>query len=146
VSNSFQPRPLTTTEKRLARRGVTRKHGRPMLCPQCGNDIFIDGPHICPEGFVRPAREILTFYGYNSLNQCCAQWMLLGWPEVDGRPKIENDERGHMHMTCPKCDEALWFDITNPMGVFYWDTAERGTPPPPALAQGRIKYSSGWSS
>ena len=37
-----------------------------MECPVCGNDVWADAPHICPEGFVAPARRVLTFYGYNA--------------------------------------------------------------------------------
>jgi hypothetical protein len=112
-----------------------------MVCPQCGNDVFIDAPHLCPPGFVRAvdANTLLTFYGYNSLNQCCKAWILLGWPQVDGFPKLGDDERGRMHFDCPKCSRELWFDIAHPDATETWDVRERGKPPPPALVGGRIR-------
>ena len=73
-----------------------------MPCPVCGNDVWADAPHMCPEGFVAPARAVLTFYAYNSLNQCCRAWMLMGWRDEDGRPKLVDDERGRMHFECPQ--------------------------------------------
>lgn len=120
---------------------VSRAHGKPMICPACGNDIYLGTPHICPEGFVRPADAgtLLTFYCYNSLNQCCRDWMLLGWPQVDGAPKLVDDERGRMHFDCPKCKRELWFDIAHPDAVAMWNEREQGSPQPPALVAGRIR-------
>ena len=117
---------------------ILHRTGRPMICPVCGNDVWADAPHVCPEGFVRPAREILTFYGYNALNQCCRSWILLGWPQVDGQPKLADDERGTMGFYCPKCKGRLWFDITHPDMTTIWDEAVQGKPQPPALVGGKI--------
>ena len=114
-----------------------------MPCPVCGNDVWADAPHICPERFVAPARAVLTFYGYNSTNQCCREWMLLGWPEVDGRPKENPDAlssmRGMMQFECPKCHKALFFNLFDPDATIYWDQGKQGAPQPPALVAGRIR-------
>jgi hypothetical protein len=119
---------------------IHRAHGKPMPCPVCGNDVWADAPHICPEGFVAPARAVLTFYGYNSVNNCCRDWMLLGWPELEGRPKgLEESERGRMHFDCPKCHEELWFNLSEPNAVIIWDEARQGKPQPAALVAGRIR-------
>jgi len=113
-----------------------------MPCPACGNDVWADAPHICPPGFVAPAPAgtILTFYGYNATNMCCRDWMLLGWPEADGKPKLTDDERGMMHFDCPKCGKQLWFDMTNPAATEVWDVRAQGEPQPPALVAGRIRF------
>ncbi len=138
VTRDFSGRAMSRAQRRAARDTVTRAHGRPMVCPTCGNDIYIDAPHLCPPGFVRPARAPSgTFYGYNALNQCCRSWMLLGWPQVDGRPKLEGDERGRMRFDCPRCDGEIWFDIAHPDLEVYWDPA-KGAHQPPALVGGRI--------
>ena len=118
---------------------IHRAHGKPMPCPVCGNDVWADAPHMCPEGFVAPARAVHTFYGYNSLNQCCRSWMLMGWRAEDGRPKLVDDERGRMHFECPECAQDLWFDIAHPDAIIIWDEAVQGTPQPPALVAGRIR-------
>jgi hypothetical protein len=113
-----------------------------MPCPVCGNDVWADAPHVCPQGFVAPARAVLTFFAYNSMNNCCRDWMLMGWPEIDGRPKlIDEGERGHMHFDCPQCKKELWFDLAHPDGVIIWDEAKQGKAQPPALVAGRIRAS-----
>lgn len=120
---------------------IARRTGRPMLCPVCEGDVYADAPHICAPGHVMPAGAgtIQRFYAYNSLNSCCRDWMLLGWPEVDGRPKLVDDERGRMHFECPKCHKDLWFDISNPVAEEIWDLRTMGKPQPPALVMGRIR-------
>jgi predicted RNA-binding Zn-ribbon protein involved in translation (DUF1610 family) len=119
---------------------VARRTGRPMLCPNCEGEVFIDAPHMCPEETLRPAAAgtVLHFFGYNSLNQCCRSWVLLGWPEVDGRPKLTDDERGRMHFDCPKCHKDLWFNMTEPDLVQDYDVRLYGKPQPPALVGGKI--------
>lgn len=120
---------------------VSRRTGRPMLCPVCEGDVYVDAPHICAPGKVMPAAAgtLLTFYAYNATNKCCRDWMLLGWPQVDGRPKLVDDERGMMHFDCPKCAKQLWFDIAHPVATEDWDVRAMGTPQPPALVAGRIR-------
>ena len=131
-------RPFTKDELKLHRGAVSRRHGRPMMCPQCGGDVFIDGPHICPPGFVKPAREVLTFYGYKALNQCCrSNWLLLGWPQEQGRPKREDE--GIMRIQCPQCQGDMWFNLACPDLETYWDQSLRGKPDPPTLLAGEIK-------
>jgi rRNA maturation protein Nop10 len=110
-----------------------------MPCPVCGNDVWADAPHVCPEGFVAPARAVLTFYAYNALNQCCRSWMLLGWRDDGGRPKLADDERGRMSFDCPQCGGKLWIDIAHPDATIIWDEAKQGPPQPPALVAGRIR-------
>jgi len=121
---------------------IHRAHGKPMPCPACGNDVWADAPHVCPPGFVAPAAAgtTLTFYGYNATNKCCGDWMLLGWPQVDGRPKLTDDERGRMCFQCPKCRAPIWFDIANPAATEIWDVRAQGKPQPPALVAGRIRF------
>jgi hypothetical protein len=121
---------------------IHRAHGKPMGCPVCGNDVWADAPHVCPEGYVMPAPAgtTLTFYAYNSTNQCCRDWMLLGWPEIDGRPKLDGaGSLGMVHFDCPKCAKALWFDIIHPDAAIVWDVRAQGKPDPPALVAGRIR-------
>lgn len=120
---------------------VARRTGRPMLCPNCEGEVFIDAPHMCPEATLRPAAAgtVLTFYGYNSTNQCCRSWILLGWPQVNGMPKLTDDERGMMHFACPRCAKDLWFNMTEPDAVSTWDVRSMGEPQPPALLMGRIR-------
>jgi predicted RNA-binding Zn-ribbon protein involved in translation (DUF1610 family) len=118
---------------------VSRAHGTPMLCPACGNDIYLDGPHVCPPGFVKAVSAEQIFYGYNALNKCCRDWMLLGWPQEDGAPRLTDDERGRMHFECPKCAKDLWFNIAEPDILIRWDTKVMGEPQPPALIGGRIR-------
>lgn len=119
---------------------VARRTGRPMMCPVCEGEVFIDAPHICKEGAVMPAAAgtVLTFYGYNATNKCCRSWILLGWPDVDGHPKMVDDERGRMHFDCPKCKRDIWFNIAEPDAVSGWDVRAMGKPNPPALLAGRI--------
>jgi hypothetical protein len=126
---------------------IRRRHGRPMLCPVCGGDVWADAPHVCPEGFVAPARAVLTFYGYNATNKCCRDWMLLGWPDIDGHPKLTSDrgwnmlaDYGRMQFACPKCTKPIYFDIAHPDAVFKWDEAKQGKPQPPALVGGRLHF------
>lgn len=121
---------------------VARRTGRPMLCPNCEGEVFIDAPHLCPEQTLRPAAAgtVLTFYGYNSTNQCCRSWILLGWPEIDGAPKLPaGHEHGMMHFDCPRCSRDIWFDLTEPDAVSQWDLRSMGEPQPAALLTGRIR-------
>lgn len=125
---------------------VARRTGRPMLCPNCEGEVFLDAPHICPEATLRPAAAgtVLRFYGYTSLNQCCRGWLLLGWPEVNGEPRLPaGHERGRMHFTCPKCAKDLWFDLQNPDVIMSYDVREQGPPQPPALVPGKISAAKG---
>ena len=123
---------------------VARRTGRPMLCPNCEGEVFIDAPHVCPEHTLRPAAAgtILTFYGYNALNECCRSWILLGWPEDPDRPrrpKLPADhDRGRMHFDCPKCRRDIWFDLSHPDTTSGWDLRSMGEPQRPALLAGRI--------
>jgi predicted RNA-binding Zn-ribbon protein involved in translation (DUF1610 family) len=130
---------VNRSTRRAARGMVSRSTGRPMVCPQCGNDVYVDAPHVCPPGFVQLVPTGFTFYGYNSLNKCCQSWILLGWPQIDGAPKLEGNERGRMGFNCPKCTKRLWFDIAHPEITTVWDTQKLGPPQPPALVAGRIR-------
>ena len=125
---------------------VRRRTGRPMLCPNCEGEVYLDAPHVCPEHTVIPAAgTVLHFYGYNSLNECCRSWILLGWPQEDGipRPKLPADhDRGRMHFDCPKCHKELWFDLSQPAATSGWDPRTMGEPQPPALLMGRIRNGS----
>jgi hypothetical protein len=103
-----------------------------MPCPECGNDVWLDAPHTCPPGFVKPAREIKRFYSYQSLNRCCRDWLLLGWP-------ADRDEHGVKTMTCGRCGKDLHFDLDRPGAVSYWDESTMGKPDPPTVIAGRIK-------
>ena len=100
-----------------------------MPCPVCGNDVWADAPHICPQGFVAPAKPTM-FYGYNSTNQCCREWMLLGWRKIELR---------RMRVDCPKCGKDLWFDLAYPDQITVWDERTQGKPQPPAIVGGRIR-------
>jgi hypothetical protein len=126
---------------------VARRTGRPMLCPACEGDVYLDAPHVCKPGAVMPtaAGTTLTFYAYNATNACCRDWMLLGWPEVDGKPKLTGDSEArpwtapHMRFDCPKCAKDLWFNLNEPVATEVWDVRRQGKPQPPALVAGRIR-------
>lgn len=121
---------------------VSRRTGRPMLCPVCEGDVYLDAPHVCAEGKVMPAAAgtTLTFYAYNATSRCCRDWMLVGWPQVDGLPKLtEGHDRGRLHFDCPKCKRQVWFHISAPDATLTWDVRAQGTPQPPALLAGRIR-------
>lgn len=110
--------------------GIRRRHGRPMPCPQCGNDVWADSPHICPPGFVKPAREIRRFYTFQSTNSCCRDWLLLGWPE--------DRTDTWMSVDCQRCGKPLHFDLRDPQVIVIWDEAKQGIPDPPTIVAGRI--------
>lgn len=79
------------------------------------------------------------FYGFNATNQCCRRWMLLGWPDVDGRPKLLEENGGRLRVACPKCGADLWFDLANPDLV----ELREGKVQPPCIVGGIIHRSPG---
>jgi len=92
---------------------------------------------IMPRGYEPVRRGLLRFYGYNSMNKCCREWILLGWPEVNGRPRRMED--GVLTVKCQKCGCDLHFDIPHPDVVSVWDVATMGEPQPPTIVGGRIR-------
>jgi len=94
---------------------------------------------LMPRGYEPVRRGPLRFYGYNSMNECCRRWILLGWPEVNGRPKYMEDGGEVLTVKCQKCGRDLHFDIIHPDAVSVWDTATMGEPQPPTIVGGRIR-------
>lgn len=61
-------------------------------------------------------QKVARFFGYQALNKCCRDWMLLGWPaDESGKPKHRDVSRhGVYTATCPKCHKEIHFRITQP--------------------------------
>lgn len=130
--------PSQAEYKAWARRQVTRTHGKPLNCPVCEAEVFIDEVHTCPPGFVKPASskpQLQVGYGYNALNRCCRDWILVGWPEENGKPK-DWDQKGPLTMGCKKCLHFLYFDLAHPD---IRQEIHAPEPHPVAVVAGRIR-------
>lgn len=122
--------PTEREYKAWARRQVTRAHGKPLNCPVCEAEVFIDEVHTCPPGFVKPANtrpQLQVGYGYNALNRCCRDWILLGWPEPQHEVRT---------FICPQCGGELHFDLGHP-DIRQEISAEE--PHPVTVVAGRIR-------
>ncbi len=87
---------------------------------------------VIPKGWETAHTGPRRYYGYNATNRCCRDWMLLGWPEVDGKPKRFDTSR--LTLDCPKCHQDLYFDLAHPDTVLIKEEHQ-----PPAIVPGRIK-------